>query len=69
MGRDVRVDGGQCRDDRLLRAALALLGEGALVELVALAGYYSLSSFLLNTFRVPLPEGVRVPWDPAQDAP
>lgn len=46
-------------------AALALLGEAALVELVALAGYYSLSSFLLNTFHVPLPEGERVPWDPA----
>lgn len=55
---------GQVADGRY-DAALALLGEGALVELVALAGYYSLSSFLLNTFRVPLPEGERSPWDPA----
>jgi len=48
--------------DGTYQAALDLLGERSLVELVALAGY---SSFLLNTFRVPLPEGERVPWDPA----
>lgn len=34
------------------------LGHARLVELVALCGYYSLISFILNTFDVPLPEGV-----------
>ena len=33
------------------------LGEPTAVEIVALAGYYTLVSFTLNTFAVPLPEG------------
>ena len=33
------------------------LGEGGLVELVTLAGYYTLVSFILNAFEVPLPQG------------
>jgi 4-carboxymuconolactone decarboxylase len=39
-------------------AARQLLGETGLVELVALCGYYTLISFLLNGFEVPLPAGV-----------
>ena len=35
----------------------ATVGEAAAVEIVALAGYYTLVSFTLNTFAVPLPEG------------
>jgi 4-carboxymuconolactone decarboxylase len=44
-------------------AAHAALGERAVVELAALAGYYCLCSFVLNTFRVPLPSGATSPWD------
>lgn len=33
------------------------IGEEGLVELVTLAGYYTLVSFILNAFEVPLPEG------------
>jgi 4-carboxymuconolactone decarboxylase len=35
----------------------ATVGEATAVEIVALAGYYTLVSFTLNTFAVPLPEG------------
>ncbi|MFF4600705.1 carboxymuconolactone decarboxylase family protein [Amycolatopsis sp. NPDC001319] len=49
--------------DELYSEALAALGERALVELTALAGYYCLCSFVLNAFDVPLPEGASVPWD------
>ena len=38
-------------------AVRALLGDGGLVELVTLAGYYTLVSFTLNAFEVPLPGG------------
>ena len=41
----------------LYDAARARIGDGALVELVTLAGYYTLVSFTLNAFEVPLPEG------------
>jgi 4-carboxymuconolactone decarboxylase len=39
-------------------AARRLLGDAGLVELVSLCGYYTLVSFLLNAFDVPLPDGV-----------
>ena len=39
-------------------AAHARLGDEGLVELVTLADYYTLVSFTLNAFEVPLPEGV-----------
>ena len=38
-------------------AAQARLGDGGIVELVTLTGYYTLVSFTLNAFEVPLPEG------------
>ena len=38
-------------------AARAHLGDGGLVELVTLVGYYTLVSFTLNAFEVPLPGG------------
>lgn len=34
-----------------------LLGDAGLVELVTLVGYYTLVSFVLNAFEVPLPDG------------
>ncbi|MBO0776055.1 MAG: carboxymuconolactone decarboxylase family protein [Actinobacteria bacterium] len=44
-------------------AARALLGDAGLVELVSLCGYYTLVSFLLNAFTVPLPPGARPTWE------
>ena len=38
-------------------AARMQLGDGGLVELVTLVGYYTLVSFTLNAFEVPLPTG------------
>lgn len=49
-------------------AARALLGEAGLVELVALCGYYTLVSFVLNAFAVPLPPGAEPTWGGAGDA-
>jgi 4-carboxymuconolactone decarboxylase len=43
-------------------AAAALLGESSMVELISLCGYYSLISFLLNSFDVPLPQDVQPNW-------
>lgn len=40
----------------------ALLGEQGLVELIALVGYYSLISGLLNTFEVAVPDGETPPF-------
>ena len=40
-------------------AARAQIGDSGLVELVTLAGYYTLVSFTLNAFEVPLPAGER----------
>lgn len=38
------------------------LGDGALVELVCLCGYYCLVSFTLNAFSVTLPSGIEPTW-------
>jgi 4-carboxymuconolactone decarboxylase len=43
-------------------AARDLLGDAGLVELVTLCGYYTLISYLLNAFAVPLPPGARQMW-------
>ena len=39
-----------------------LLGNQGAVELVGILGYYTTVSFLLNTFRAPLPEGEEYPF-------
>jgi 4-carboxymuconolactone decarboxylase len=44
-------------------AARQLLGQRGLVELVSLCGYYSLISFTLNAFAVPLPPGTAPMWE------
>jgi 4-carboxymuconolactone decarboxylase len=36
-----------------------ILGDAGTVELVGTLGYYALVSMLLNTFKAPLPEGVK----------
>lgn len=43
-------------------AAQRLLGDTGVVELVSLCGYYTLISFLLNAFTVPLPPGAAPTW-------
>ena len=50
-------------------AARRLLGDAGLVELVSLCGYYTLVSFLLNAFEVPLPAGVPYTWHSALGEP
>jgi 4-carboxymuconolactone decarboxylase len=52
---------------RYYDAGQALLGDAGLVELVALCGYYTLISFLLNAFAVPLPAGSAPMWPPSRD--
>lgn len=49
-------------DDDVYGPAAALLGEQGTVELVTLCGYYTLISFTLNAFEVPLPAGVSQRW-------
>ena len=55
-----------CRDGRIDEAtyavAVGLLGETQMVELVSLCGYYTLISFTLNAFEVPLPTGEAEKW-------
>jgi 4-carboxymuconolactone decarboxylase len=52
-------------DDVAYLAARDLLGDEGLVELVALCGYYTLVSFVLNAFAVPLPPDVSPTWPDA----
>lgn len=47
-------------------AARELLGDTGIVELVALCGYYTTISFLLNAFEVPPPAGVEPMWAAAR---
>ncbi len=56
--------GGRLDPDRYA-AAQQLLGDEGMVELVSLCGYYTLISFLLNAFEVPLPPGVTPEWGSA----
>jgi 4-carboxymuconolactone decarboxylase len=55
------ANGGQV-DQHAYEAARALLGDTGMVELVALCGYYTLISFVLNAFAVPLPPGGEPMW-------
>ena len=43
-------------------SAHGLLGDAGLVELVSLCGYYTLISYLLNAFAVPVPPGAELMW-------
>ena len=49
--------------DAAYARAVAHFGETKLFELIALVGYYSLVSLLLNGFDVPLPEGQTPPFN------
>ena len=50
--------------DATLAAALDLLGEQGVVDLIAVCGYYDVVSMTLNVANVPLPEGVPAPLKP-----
>lgn len=52
-------------DDATYAAARDLLGDRGIVELVTLCGYYTLVSFSLNAFEVPLPPGNEPTWSAA----
>jgi 4-carboxymuconolactone decarboxylase len=52
-------------DQEAYDAAHRLLGDEGMVELVALCGYYTLISYLLNAFAVPLPGGAAPRWGSA----
>ena len=56
-------------DQETYDAAQRLLGDAGLVELVSLCGYYTLISFLLNAFTVPLPPGAAPMWPAAPAQP
>ena len=48
--------------DRNYSRVQQLLGDGGVIELLAIVGSYSTTSMILNTFRVPLPAGVVAPF-------
>jgi 4-carboxymuconolactone decarboxylase len=50
-------------DQETYDAAHRFLGDAGMVELVSLCGYYTLISYLLNAFTVPLPPGATPMWD------
>ena len=50
-------------DQEAYDAAHRFVGDAGMVELVSLCGYYTLVSFLLNAFDVPLPEGAARTWE------
>jgi 4-carboxymuconolactone decarboxylase len=47
--------------DGTFKAALGLLGEGGVVDLIGTMGYYDLVSMALNVDRYPLPDGAPAP--------
>ncbi len=48
-------------------AAVETLGQEAVIELTVLSGYYTTVSMILNTFEIPLPEGVTPPLAPRSE--
>ena len=63
VARELTRDGqvGQESYDR----AYELFGDAGMVELVSLCGYYTLISYLLNAFTVPIPPGAVPKWTDA----
>lgn len=53
--------------DATLAAALALLGEAGVIDLIGVSGYYDTVSMTLNVAEVPLPDGVEPPLKPLAD--
>ena len=48
--------------DRTYAKVQQILGDGGIVELLAILGSYTLTCMVLDTFRVPLPAGARFPF-------
>lgn len=48
--------------DATFKAAVGLLGENGVMDLVALLGYYDIASMTLNVDRYPLPAGTPLPF-------
>jgi 4-carboxymuconolactone decarboxylase len=51
LNRDRKLDAG------LYQRAVGILGEGRMIDLVGVLGYYTLISMTINTFEVPIPDG------------
>ena len=49
-------------DDALYRRAIDALGERGVIDLVAINGYYTMVSMVLNVAEIPIPEGASSPW-------
>jgi len=49
-------------DDALFKRAVATLGEQGVIDLIAVSGYYTLVSMVLNVAEIPLPAGEKSPW-------
>jgi len=49
-------------DDGLFKRAVATLGEQGVIDLVAVSGYYTLLSMVLNVAEIPLPSWEKSPW-------
>lgn len=49
-------------DDALFERAVAAVGEGGVMDLIGVSGYYTLVSMVLNVAEVPLPDGEKSPW-------
>jgi 4-carboxymuconolactone decarboxylase len=60
VARELTADG-QLSQESYDRAH-ELLGDAGMVELVSLCGYYTLISYLLNAFTVPIPPGAEPMW-------
>ena len=52
--------------DATFEAAVNILGEKGVMDLVAVMGYYDLVSMVLNVDRYPLPRGTRPPFPEPQ---
>jgi 4-carboxymuconolactone decarboxylase len=52
--------------DATLAAAIALLGEAGVIDLIAVSGYYDIVSMTLNVAEVALPDGLPEPLKPLE---
>lgn len=49
-------------DDATYQRTVHAFGEGGVVDLTGLVGYYTLLAMTLNTFEVDVPEDAEIPW-------
>ena len=49
-------------DDELFHRARQTLGEQGLIDLIAVSGFYSAVSMVLNVAEIPIPPGEKSPW-------